>query len=137
MIFNAIYSIALHAMQARLRAVGLALNLEAPTCEFWSDRREEHDSTCSIADCAFVDDEFHMFACSTAQRFSESAPRLLSVLGETFPPLNHEINWSRGKTEALVQYRGHKYQHALDSHMHEGDLSFPVPGSERHLMVVD
>eukprot|EP00959_Pyramimonas_sp_CCMP1952_P096416 2015639-Pyramimonas_sp.AAC.1 len=67
-------------MQSRLREEGLALELEAPSQEFWSDRLEACDRACSITDCAFADDECIMLVGSTAQRLSESIPRLLSVL---------------------------------------------------------
>ena len=54
----------------------------------------------------FVDDEAIMLAADTAQGLDNAIVCLLRCLESVFAAFRLTINWSRGKTEAILTYRG-------------------------------
>ena len=84
-----------------------------------------------------MDDECIVLVSKSARQLEAAIPKALNALVESFSALDLEINWSKGKTEALVRFRGSGAQQVFASHCHDGQLSFEVPGSSSRLLVVD
>ena len=63
---------------------------------------------------------------------------MLKALVTTFAKMNLEINWTVGKTEAIVSYRGKKSVQLLeDKRQSDGSFAIKVPGTDKLLHMVD
>eukprot|EP00973_Karenia_brevis_P071441 9924212-Karenia_brevis.AAC.1 len=108
LVFNLIYAKALHAVRSKLNDRGILLHLPSnPQTPFWS-RPKPYESTHihqQIAEATFVDDEA-LFLCAKSPKLIDKAINgLLKDLIEFFGASGFNINWSPGKTEAILQYR--------------------------------
>eukprot|EP00973_Karenia_brevis_P014950 2039661-Karenia_brevis.AAC.1 len=59
-----------------------------------------------VVEVTFVDDECIMLCASTPRLLQKAAAMLLEAVVETFTLFALEINWSKGKSEAMVKFRG-------------------------------
>ena len=132
-VFNGVYSVGLAMLQDQLKTAGVGMEVQVPDGEFWagaSSASSEH-----VLDCAFVDDECIFVMSKSPAGIDYAIGSVLGSLVDCFGSLDLEINWARGKTEAILSYRGKGSTAALAQWRHEGELSIPVPRSDRRLAI--
>ena len=117
LIFNLIYSLALHDFRQEARRQGLVLNIKVKDSPFWgqgsedlywsTDRAPEDknaDSECF--EVTYVDDEAAFWACKSAASLTKYAPMFMNILVASYKRFGFNINWDKGKTEAFISLRG-------------------------------
>ena len=65
-----------------------------------------HTHTQDITDTTYVDDELLMLATNTPHDLDQKIDKLLGILCIVFKAFKLTINWAKGKTEAILVYRG-------------------------------
>jgi hypothetical protein len=147
MLFNLIYSVALRRITAELAEQGIVLRITATgTGPFWGGACSNwhwggNDGT-PFVEITYVDDEAMMLAARSPAMLVVAYNMLLRTLCDTFAEFGFVINWSEGKTEAIVRYRGrHAASHARSL---AATSSIPLPcgsldsaGLPQRLRVVD
>ena len=138
-IFNSAYSIALDIMAWELAKAGVAFRVRVPEGAFWDTVNEDNADYEDVVDVAFVDDECIVLLAKTPKLLDVAIQALLRILVVTFGNMHLAINWSPGKTEALLCYRGHGSIAAREQwRAPNGKLEIPVPSvPELRLHIVD
>ena len=138
-IFNGAYGIALNMMSTDLIRDGVTLRLPRKECAFWSGYIADAKHVCdeNIIDAAFVDECIVLLAKSP-NLLNRAIHKMLDVVCRVFRALRMEINWKRGKTEIMVQYRGKEASKCYDKIRHHDGMyiDWNVLNGER-LCVVD
>ena len=109
LIFNAGYTDPLRELTKTLRELGVVLRLPVAgdTDGFWAaaaggDFAEDSE----LVDAAFVDDEVIVIMATSPAALDASIDATLHALIDVFGTHLLDINWARGKSEALLKYRG-------------------------------
>ena len=144
-IFNMIYARALLALRSKLRRFGITLRLKSDNeCPFWAAGASaaQVDSDCpgaeEVAEAAFVDDECIFITASSPGKLDMSIDTLLSNLVNIFNASGFKINWAKGKTEALLKYRGKNAAAHMTARCSSGEafISLPANATAPHVAVV-
>ena len=129
LVFNSVYTIALDALHDSLERDGLTLQVPCPGAAFWGTDVGEAPEMVNVADCTFVDDECVVVMQPTAAALDTAIDKVLSHITNIFSALRLEINWSPGKTEAMIRFRGSGSQVVLERRRVDGKVSIPIPGN--------
>ena len=105
-LFNLCYSKALEKFYRDVRKAGIALRI--------SFKRGGHFTVAEglkcdegwVLDCTFVDDEAIALIASVPDTLCRHLATVLRLLKDAFETFGFEINWTPGKTEALLELRG-------------------------------
>ena len=125
MIFNLIYAVALHSIRAQLAQLGLVLNIVCkrdvpfdgtgqPNETVLSDNHLhtdhdqalKHGGTKSVIDVTFVDDEALAVIAKSASALMKAVPLILSAVVKTMYNFGFKLNFSKGKSEAILKLTG-------------------------------
>jgi hypothetical protein len=139
-IFISVYEQALEQVRQRLRTAGIVLVLKGAGAEpFWSSDDGTWDtSDTPVVEVTYVDDEAAVVVAPSPAALDIAIDILLRSYVEVFSDYGLVINWHKGKSEALLVYRGHHAARHLDARRdcNEG-LSILVPGGDgRRLHIV-
>ena len=58
------------------------------------------------------------------------------MIVEVFGQTDLLSNWAPGKSDSMVKYRGKRAVAVLESHRHDGKLSYQLPGTAQRLHIV-
>ena len=106
--FNAVYAQALTQVRNKLSKASIVLIIKsADNKPFWSDvpssqRTDEHE----VVEATFVDDEALVLVASSPKSLDKAINCLLEAVTEVFERFLLKMNWAKGKSEALLRYRG-------------------------------
>ena len=126
--FNSHYAVALDAITQRLAGEGIALRMVVPSGPFWHPESGADDME-DILDAAFVDDEAMAFIAASPRLLDRAMSVLLQTVTSVFQALHLEINWSEGKTECILKYRGkNAVRHREQWRQPDGKLRIPISG---------
>ena len=108
-IFNFVYARALMRVEKRLKDEAILLQL--PCCVdrppwFEASAAAEGVHLQDVADTTYVDDELLMLAADTPDALDQKIDKLLEILCTVFSAFKLTINWAKGKTEAILVYKG-------------------------------
>ena len=146
-LFNLAYAKALKEVVSEIQKDGIAITLKlASGCAPWAALEPEPtDASVPIVEVTFVDDEAILLTARSPAVLDKHLARVLDALCRVFRKYNMHINWNKGKTEALIVYRGkfakkHKTTLWDDGKGGMSDhRSFPLPPSVKgkRLHIVD
>ena len=115
----------------RLKSAGVILVLRSsPGCPVWDeDPRVDNDSAQGedIIEATFVDDEGLVLMASSPKILDTHIEKMLSALVDVFRCFGLTINWGKGKTEAVIRYRGRRAAESLDRRRVNDKLCIPLP----------
>ena len=115
LVFNLIYSVALKKVRKQLMMAGIALQIgprskkpfwASDGCNFAWDSSAGGASDHACVEVTYVDDEAIMLAATSPSTLLKAIDVLMKVLLDTFTAFGFHINWSAGKTEGFVVFRG-------------------------------
>ena len=109
LIFNLVYDQALKEIRAALVAKGAALSVDgALGVPPWSDLSPTQGAHRSmhVVDVTFVDDEAIIVSANTAPTLLANLSFVTDMVVRTFNKYAFQVNFSKGKTEAIVALRG-------------------------------
>ena len=139
-IFNSVYEQALEQVRQRLRSAGVVLVLKVAGSEpFWaSDDGTWDTSDAPVVEVTYVDDEAAVVVSRSPAALDTAIEILLQSYVDVFSDYGLVINWQKGKSEALLVYRGKRAVQHLDARRDaSGGISILVPGGDgRRLHVV-
>ena len=108
-----VFNLAYGKLQRKFREIaclrGIVLRLRVRYS--WDDISEasnEGDSEAVVFDVAFVDDNAAMIFASVPATLYKRTVMLMNVINETFAEFGMKVNWSPGKTEVMMTFRGKK-----------------------------
>ena len=152
LLFNSAYAVALDMLHWELSEAGISLRVHVegqcfwcppgggnpPECAF-STRSVGASSFEEVVDATFVDDEAIVVMASTAALLDVAIDKLLEIVTRIFELMHLEINWSVGKTECLLKYRGHGAVAHRERRRcpEDGRLYLQVPSRPARVHVVD
>ena len=120
---------ALHLLAHRLKQAGITLRVSAPDGAFWSAADADPASDQHIVDVTFVDDEAIILIASSPAALDLAMWTMLDILLVTFRLAHLELNWSPGKSECILKYRGKRAVQAREQWRRaDGTLAIPVRG---------
>ena len=137
MVFNTPYALALMALNDEFLSRGVVMHIhDGNITSEMSDSSSE--GVHHVLGVTFEDDECIMLAADESRSLAAAIDCCTLVLSTTFQLLKHEVNWSPGETECLVQMVG-KYGCDIVEKWRRGDgsLSIPVPQCDMKINVVD
>ena len=107
-LFNIVYDAALSEVRKLLHAEGLSSEFRGTEgSPIWSKTCSLPHETClSVCDITFVDDEAVLIDASSADTLLHRLGRAVHIVAQVFHKYNMILNFSKGKTEAIVQLRG-------------------------------
>ena len=114
-VFNAAYSEALHELRESLMHHGIHLSVRYPTGVFWGPAAPSDPET-PILGVTFVDDECIMLVCSRPALLDHCIEILLASVIRIFHKYALKLNWSAGKSECCVKYRGKDAVKTYEAH---------------------
>ena len=133
-IFNMIYSRALHSLKHKMRKHGILLHVKSSEgIAFWSDYASASsvDVNCDgaeeVSDATFVDDECIFITASSPASLDSSIEFLLTSFISVFGASGFVINWAKGKTEALLKYRGKNASKHLEARCEDATVRINLP----------
>ena len=121
---------------------GIALRLKVKrNCPFWAKVAEDDGDTemQDVVEATYVDDECIILVASTAKALDLAIDALLQHLICIFRTYAFKINWARGKSEAMLVYRGRGSQEARQQRLlPDGSMcvKLPVDADADYLHVV-
>jgi hypothetical protein len=151
LVFNLIYSVALKKVRESLLAAGIVLHVRRQsTAPFWTSdgcdvtwkppNAQEAGPTSfhAVVEITYVDDEAITLAASSPAALLQAIDMLMKVLVDTFLAFGFRINWSAGKTEGFVVFRG---KHAsLEKRRlfvtNDAKIKLPANAGADHLRIV-
>ena len=106
-IFNAVYEDSLAIVRTQAEEKGLILQLPLWDAPFWINRSPDVLSvgTTPVHEVQYVDDAVAMLFAHRSSELFRMILEYMKILMMTFDTLGLKINWARGKTEAMVQFR--------------------------------
>ena len=117
LIFALDYDQALREMRENLLEAGIAVKFRiAKDDPFWSSA--EHSTTFTddaIVEVTFVDDEAAAIVASSPAVLDRGIEIITQAYCNAFRKYNLQINWKRGKSEAMIKYRGRNATRKLDA----------------------
>ena len=127
-------------MTERLRQAGLSLKFRVATSRaFWSEpdasMKDIDDST---VEATYVDDKVAAIIAPTPATLCIATTINVSVYIEVCTDVGLEINWKKGKSEAMFSFRGRRSTAQLDRFRCSEGLAVPVGGSDSvvHKLVI-
>ena len=128
-IFNMGYAKALQEIADVLLAENVHLRIHYnPAAPVWSPSCGAPLAAADVVDITFVDDEAMMITACSPRQLQKSVNLLLSALQTTFDKYKMTVNWSKGKTEALMCYRGkHAKQCKTNLVLDDGSSGYSLP----------
>ena len=134
-VFNAGYCVALGLLDTQLAARGLAFRVVEPGGPFWQTPCGEGADGRPVIAATFVDD---LGIARLPVHLDAAIAQLMTILTTTFGQCHLAINWSKGKTECLLKYRGTGATFAREARRREdGELAIWVPEVDKWLLVMD
>ena len=127
-IFNSGYAVALDMLHWRLAQQGITLRLKLPKSgAFWGCCSDEDADQKDIIDATFVDDECIVILGTTPRVLVRAIDSLLEITTTVFRLLHLEINFSKGKTEAILLFRGKQATSCREQwRQRNGELAIPL-----------
>ena len=101
-VFNSAYTPALDMLRWRMKKHDIIFRTPAPREAFWTTDDDTTQPDREIVDAAFVDDESVMLLSRSPKALSLAIDILLEIIYDTFSGFHLDINWNRGKSEAVV-----------------------------------
>ena len=137
-VFNEAYALALRVLYDRLADANIVLRLKYSKGPFWASQFS-HQNPCeqSVIDATFIDDEAIALVSASPRAFRDAIKILVEILPDTFRKFRLQINWSPGKTEAMMVWRGKHATEVRESFRSGGKLCVQIPGSAESLHIVD
>jgi hypothetical protein len=105
-VFNSAYALVLIALRSRLKSQGITFKLRRRTSAFWHADAPFSADEEDIIDVAFVDDLCVVLTATSPKLLWKASHELLLIIMELFKCFRLSVNWNKGKTEALVKFRG-------------------------------
>ena len=106
-IFNSTFSVAIILVHDALVDADVVLQLAYDGAAVWTPTPPCSESPkTDVLDAAFVDDTVLFLLSKSASGLDDAIQILLTLLLRIYHLMNLEINWSPGKTEAILVYRG-------------------------------
>ena len=146
-VFNSPYAVALIALRDSLLDEGVVLRLHAASegdslgtgAAFNTDTMcDSKENDVPVLGAAFVDDEAIAILAKPPAQLDKSVKLVLKHVVRICTQMRLEINWSPGKTEGLLRYRGHGGAKRLEQKRRsDGSLGFPIPGSFSFVNIVE
>ena len=140
-IFGAIFGVAIKEVRRRFNSLGVSVHVKFPTTRpFWFfDPETDPYEARNVVEVTFVDDTCIVIICNSATLLVSSVHELLSIIIDVFTRFSLRINFSKGKTECLLQLRGRRSTEVRESLRRNGALQFalPAPYENDVLRVVD
>jgi hypothetical protein len=154
LVFNSVYSIATELVKESVQREGLSAEWRAPTAEWWL--RDEHmcaepksrlpslytgthpeGSGVKVGEVYFVDDAGFLVTTGTAMLLLKKLRRVSAIVHSTFKRVQLKVNYSQGKTEAMVRLLGKSACLAFESLRGPDGLRLDVdePDLDTHLHV--
>ena len=137
-VFNTSYSLALKLLKSRLSAAGITFKIKIPGGAFWDVRGNTDDlEEVEALDAAFVDDECLVVLARSPVEMDRAITIVLDTIQTIFRATAMQMNWSPGKTECLLRYRGrHAVRHLGQWRSAEGELAIPLSHAGESLSIV-
>ena len=130
--FNSVYAQALLMCRELLKSEGIVLTVKASSSFWATDHNESGPGHHDILDATFVDDQCVILVASSPECLDRAIKILLRVIVNVFSVFALDINWGRGKTEALLQYRGKDSTAHMEAlRQEDGSLAFNDPGGAK------
>ena len=130
-ISNSTYEQALCKVRGSLQEANVVLVLKSSSSQpFWSSDDGTWDTAdVDVVEVTFVDDEAAVVLAPSPKALDAEIECLLSAYVEAFSDYGLSINWNKGKSEALLAYRGRNASRYLDARRSPtGDICIKVPG---------
>eukprot|EP00973_Karenia_brevis_P041248 5707776-Karenia_brevis.AAC.1 len=107
-IFNMVYAKVLGIIRQRLTDLGIILKVaRLPGAAPWHCANKQATTTeTPVVDITFVDDEAIIITASRPTSLKINISKVVQVVVEVFEDFAMHVNFKRGKTEALVCFRG-------------------------------
>ena len=137
-LFNFVYSKALSEVHEKLKKSGVEFSFPFDCHRpFWLPCTSATSSE-SIKDATFVDDEAFLLFARSPKSLNQAICTCLEVVSLIFSKYNMSLNWSKGKSEAIVVYRG-KNARLMSSQLEQedGSRSLCVRSLGKKLNIVD
>ena len=127
-----IYAKALKSLRQKLRDADITMHLKRDDeSSFWSSSSSSTDKSCQGADeiveAVFVDDECIFISASFPQKLDYAIDYFLKSIISIFNSSGFRINWSKGKTEAFVKYRGKSAAQHMRNRCVDGVAQIALP----------
>ena len=136
--FNGVYGIALDMIAWEAKRAGIALELNVPDGAFWSAPGAPAASSHHVLDAAFIDDEALAIVAQSAEELDRHIDQLLLIVFSVCEKLHLKINVAKGKTEALLVYRGRDAKTRREARRQDdGTLGMSVPQRDLCIHVVE
>ena len=84
----------------------------------------------NVVDVTFVDDEAGMITAESPRALNVAIYSVLEAFVEVFHAVGLIIHWSKGKSEALLQYRGKHASDCLDKRRTDNGICIQVLGGK-------
>jgi len=139
MIFNAVYAVALVEVHKALTLAGVTFKVVQGKETPWSNRDAQCPCSAEAVDATYVDDEAFVLLAKSPKLLDVAINVLLESLTTVFSKFCLDINWGRGKTEAMLKYRGRHATKLFEQRRDEQGLHIGLPAScvGQRLHVVD
>lgn len=126
-----------------MKSHGIILSItKLDSAPFWASLGSRtswgNDGDNSVVEVTYVDDEAAMLAAPSPKQLSLAINLLLDELVSIFAAFGFHINWSAGKTEAFVRFRGKGAADATRKLHGECQSKLPLPkgaGADHHIVV--
>jgi hypothetical protein len=119
-----------------LKSEGIVLTVKASSSFWATDHNESGPGYHDILDATFVDDQCVILVASSPECLDRAIKILLRVIVNVFSVFALDINWGRGKTEALLQYRGKDSTAHMEAlRQEDGSLALNNPGGAKGKIV--
>ena len=138
-IFNAVYAAALVEVHRTLSAAGVTLHVEQGRQTPWSDSDTSSPSSAEAIDATYVDDEAFVLVAKSPKLLDGAIDILISTLTTVFAKYALDINWRKGKTEAMIKYRGKDATKHFEQRRDQLGLHVKLPQAfgDQRLHIVD
>jgi hypothetical protein len=137
LVFALDYDQALHDMREKLNDAGIAVKFRvAKDDPFWLSA--EHSTTFTpdaAVEVTFVDDEAAAIVASSPAVLDRGIEIITNAYCNAFRKYNLQINWKRGKSEAMIKYRGRRATQRLDAHRSPDGKCIRINDTDRVFLV--
>ena len=128
LIFAICYEQALTMMRSSLSAAGIAVQFKYSSgAPFWTPTDETARHTADpLVEVTFVDDEAIGIVASSPAALDKAIDVIVASLRSAFTAFNLHINWKKGKSEAMLRYRGRGAAKRLDARRSDRGLGIHI-----------
>ena len=128
-IFKLVYGQAMAEVRCQLHNKGIVFSAKYINGEpFWADEyADSPGAPHEVVEASFVDDTAMALIASSPKALDDAIAALLDIDTEFFHRFALNINFAKGKTEALLRYRGKHATARLDARRTSDGLRIPLP----------